>query len=214
MAAPTVEDRLRDLLASRYIDDDPENNAVLDALIGSVAEAADRLGIIAFGTDEIPPGQALSNPAVAPDWALPHAGLYTGGVMPGRLAGETDEDYLARARDALVYPLGIKRGTEEAVRRVTEPLLTGTRSVFISYSGGDPYLVAVRTITSETPDAAAVQAAIEGSYYSGGKRGAIRAELHLSYVVSDDPTFAEATLRFSDVPNGITAQNVTRDDVT
>jgi hypothetical protein len=33
-------------------------------------------------------------------------------------------------------------------------------------------------------------------------------------VTSDVVTFAEATLTFNAIPNGITAENVTRDDVT
>lgn len=214
MPVPTVTERLTSLLASRYVDGDVENNAVLDAIIGGIADAADRLSLIAFGSDEVPPGHALTDPSVAPDWALAHAALYTGGILPGRSAAEPYEDWLARARSAAVYPAGIKRGTDEAVRRAVEPLLTGTKTVVISVAAGDPYQMVIRTITSETPSPAAVQAAIEGSYVSGGQRGALRAEQTLSYLVSDSPTFAEATLRFSDVPNGVTALNVTRDDVT
>jgi hypothetical protein len=175
------------------------------------------------GTEIVPPAETgapgdrqLTDPRVAPIWALAHAGLYTGAILPGRRAGETETAWLARARDAVVYPLGIKRGTHEAVRRAVQPLLTGTKTVVIvDQSGGDPYSLLVRTITSETPDPAAVQLALEGDFVSGGHRGAIRAELKLDYVVSDEVTFAEATLRFSDLPPGtITAENVTREDVT
>jgi len=213
MAQPTVADRLSTLLASRYIDDDPENNAVLDALIGAIADAAARLAVIAYGTDTIPPGDALDDPSVAPTWSLAHAGLYTGGIMPGRKAGESITTYLARARDALVYPMGIKRGTEEAVRRAAAPYLTGTKTVFISV-GGSPYTLVIRTITAETPDPAALQLAITGSYVSGGARGAINAELGTTFLVSDYPPFAEGTRAMNAVANGVTALNVTRGDVT
>jgi hypothetical protein len=174
----------------------------------------ERLGIVAFGTDAIPVGHALTDPSVAPDWALAHASLYTsGGLLPGRKAGESQAAWLARARVQASAPLGILRGTDEAIILAVQPLLTGTKSVFINV-GGSPYQLIVRTITSETPDSAAVQAAIEGSYVSGGVRGAMRAELALSYSVSDTPTFAEATRIFSAVASTVTGTNVTRADVT
>lgn len=212
-----VADRLRTLLSHRRVDGDDENNAILDALCDGIGDALERLGTIAFGDPDlgIPAGRALSDPSVAPPWALPHAALYTGAVpLPGRWAGESDADYAARARDAAVYPLGPKRGTHEAVRRTAQPLLTGSKQVFIADNFGDQYGILVRTIVSETPDPAAVQAALVGSYVSGGERGAIRAELVLSYVTADYPTFAEGARRFNAVAAGITALNVTRADVT
>lgn len=212
-----VADRLRTLLAHRYVDGDDENNAILDGIVDGIADAMDRLGVVAFGDDVagVPAGRALSDPSVAPIWALPHAAMYTGAIpLPGRMAGESEEDWLARARDAAVYPLGIKRGTHEAVRRTVEPLLTGSKQVFIADDYGGDYDLLVRTIIAETPDPAAVEKALAGDYVSGGARGAIRAELVLTYVTADYPTFAEATLAFSAVPNGVTAENVTREDVT
>lgn len=211
MANPTVLERLDALLESRRYD--PESDAILDALLGAIADAAERLGVVAFGTDAVPPGRALSDPSVAPSWALAHAAQYTGAILPGRSAGETEDEWLARARDAAVYPAGLKRATEEAVRRAAAPYLTGTRSVFVSYTS-DPYAVVVRTITSETPDPAAVQAVLEGSYVSGGQRGAIGAHQVLIYETSDDPAFSEATLTFDAVADGVTALNVTLGDVT
>lgn len=211
MAAPTVLERLTALLDSRRID--AESDLILDAIIGGIADAAERLGIVAFGTDLIPPGRALSDPSVAPSWALAHAAQYTGAILPGRAAGETEEDWLARARDAAVYPFGIKRGTEEAVRRAAAGFLTGTKTVSINYTS-DPYEIVVRTIAAETPDPAAVQRAIEGDYVSGGYRGAIGAHQKLTYSTSDVPAFSEATLTFAAVPDGVTADNVTLGDVT
>lgn len=211
MANPTVLERLETLTESRRVD--PENDAILDAILGGIADAAERLGVIAFGTDEIPPGRALSDPSVAPAWALAHAAQYTGAILPGRSAGESEEAWLERARSVAVYPGGIKRGTEEAVRRAAEPYLTGTKTVAISYTG-NPYEIVVRTITGETPDPAAVQLALEGDFVSGGRRGAIGAQQKLTYQVSDVPAFSEATLRFNEVADGVTADNVTLGDVT
>jgi hypothetical protein len=212
-----VAERLRSLLEHRRVEGDTVNNAVLDALCDGFGDAMERLGLVGFGDIDagIEGGRVLRDPSVAPSWALAHAALYTGAVpLPGRLAGESEEDWLARARDAAVYPLGIKRGTHEAIRRSIQPLLTGTKTVFIADNFGQEYGILVRTVESETPDPAAVQLALEGSYVSGGERGAIRAELLLTYVRADLVTFAEATVRFSEVPGTVTAENVTREDVT
>jgi hypothetical protein len=210
---PTVTERLTDLLAHRRTGI-TESDAILDALIGAFGDALERVGLVAFGDETVSGVRYLRDPSVAHAWALRHAAMYVGAFLPGRAAGETEEAWLARARDAAVYPLGMKRGSHEAILRAVRPLLTGSKSVFITDTGGDPYEIQVRTVTSETPDPAAVQAAIEGDYVSGGRRGAIRAELVLDYVVSDVPTFAEATLRFDEVADGVTAENVTREDVT
>lgn len=213
-----VSDRLTELLAHRRTGD-AENDAILDGWILALSDAMDRLGLVAFGDPDADPPiegkSVLRDPRYAPIWALAHAALYTGATLPGRGAAETEESWLARARDAAVYPLGIKRGSEEALRRVISPLLTGSKSIFIVENvGGNPYVIQVRTIEGETADPTAVQAAIEGDYVSSGRRGAMRAEQQLVYIVSDDPTFADATLAFDDVPDGVTAENVTREDVT
>jgi hypothetical protein len=216
-----VTERLRVLLAHRYTGD-AVNEALLDALAAGIGDAAERIGVVAFGSPPavetdiaVPAGRALSDPSVAPVWALAHAALYTGAVpLPGRAAGESEEDWATRARDAAIYPLGIMRGTHEAIRRTAQPLLTGGKSVFIADNFGGDYDILVRTIVAETPDPAAVERALAGSYVSGGERGAIRAELLLTYITADYPTFAEATLRFNEVADGVTAENLTREDVT
>ena len=185
-----VIERLSTQLEHRRIAGDTVNNAILDALIGGIADGLERLALVAFGDEGVPAERVLRDPRYAPLWALAHAALYTGATVPGRTAGESDDGYLARARDAVAAPLGIRRGTHEAVRRVVQPLLTGSKTVFIDDEPGS-YVITVRTLSGETPDPAAVQAAIEGSYVSGGQRGAMRAELALSYIVSDEPVINE-----------------------
>lgn len=210
-----VAERLKTLLAHRYTGD-PVNDGILDGICEGIGDAAERIGLVGFGDPDTGAegSRILTDPRYAPLWSLSHAALYTGAQLPGRMAGESDDAYLARARDAAVYPLGIKRGTHEAIRRTVEPLLTGSQDVFIADNYGDEYGILVRTIEAETPDPAAVQAALEGSYVSGGQRGAIRAELLLTYLTADVVTFAEATLHFSDLPDSVTADNVIREDVT
>lgn len=184
-----VPDRLTEALEHRRTGG-LENDAILDALIGGMADGMERLGLVAFGEEGQPAERVLTDPRFAPLWALAHSAMYTGAILPGRLAGESEADYLARARDAVAFPLGIRRGTHEAIRRAVQPLLTGGKNVFIDDPAGS-YDITVRVLTSETPDAAAVEAALEGDFVSGGQRGAIRAELRLNLIVSDEAVINE-----------------------
>jgi hypothetical protein len=214
----TLAERILALLAHRYLEDDPESNELLEGLVGGIADAAEQLGVIAYGDDAagIPPGAALTDPAVAPAWALPHAALYTGGEMPARMPGEAEAAWLERARAAVVFPAGIRRGSHTAVRLAAAPHLTGTRTVFILDRVGNPYELVVRVRASEAADPDAVRLAIEGSYVSGGPRGAIRAELELVLIVSDGPIWQEAGagVRWIDLAPGVTAQTVELADIT
>lgn len=211
-------EHLMALMEHRQID--ATSDTIMQAILEAIAiDAMERLSVIAYGDPDadppVPPGKALNDPQVAPLWALAHAALYVGARMPGRLPGETDEAYTARARDAVIFPIGIKRGSHEAVRRSISPFLTGTKTISITdQAGGDPYALQVRTITAETPDPAAVQKALEGDYVSGGVRGAIRAELKLTYIVSPSVTWAEGTRAFNAVAGTVTFANVTYGDVT
>lgn len=213
MSVPTFADRVRALLESRVLSDDDESNQILDAFIEAFADAAMKLSVIAFGTDDIPPGQALKDPSVAPDWALAHAAQYTGSVLPGRFLGEEYDVWLARARDEAVYPRGIKRGTEEAVRRAAALWMTGTKTVVVSYTT-NPYEIVVRVAADEVPDVAALRFALSGDLVSGGRRGAIPADRRLILEVGDVVPFSEATLHFNVLPPTVTADNVTLGDVT
>lgn len=214
-AAP-VTSRFEDLLAHRKIEGDDENNAIVDALALALGDVFARFGLIAFGDAEagIEGSRILRDPTVAPLWALPHAALYVGAKLPGRLVGESDADYTARARDAAVYPFGLRRGTHEAVRRRIRAHLTGTQQVFISDNFGDDYGIYVRTLPDETPDPALIERLLEGDFVSGGEPGAIRAELALTYIADESPAWAEATVTWAAVDPAVTWANVRREDVT
>lgn len=203
------------LLAHRLLNDDAENNAIVGAFADALADVFEPLGLIAYGDEEarLDGARVMTDPAVAPLWALPHAAMYVGAKLPGRLPGEADADYLARARDAVVYPRGIRRGTHEAIHRAVRPHLTGTKTVIISDSYGGAYDIYVRTQTAETPDPAAVLQVLEGDYVSGGASGAIRAELALTYVVADYPAWPEGDVSWSAVAEGVTWSNVHAEDV-
>lgn len=211
-----THDRFGELLEHRKVEGDAENNAIVDAIALALGDSFDRLGLIAFGDEEagVEGARILRDPSVAPLWALPHASMYTGAKLPGRRAGESDEEYLERARDAAVYPLGILRGTHEAVRRAIQPLLTGTKTVIIADNYGDEYGILVRTMTEETPDPALVERTLQGDYVSGGQPEAIRAELVLTYTASDFVRWAEATRTWAAVDADVTWATVTREDLT
>lgn len=211
-----VGDKLTELLQHRRID--PESDAILDAIIGAIGDAADRVALIGYGdpASDTPGERVLRDPRVAPLWALAHAALYSGAKLPGRLAGESDVDFLARARDAVVYPFGMRRGTHEAIRRALAPYLTGTKTVYISDRYGGPYDLYVRTLPAETPDGAECRAVLEGGFISGDQPGVIRAEQLLTYVVSTGVAWAEAgpTRTWASVADGVTWANVTNADVS
>lgn len=216
--APLAHDviaRLTTLLEHRRTGE-LENDAILDSLAGAIGDAAGRVGLVGYGdpAQEVDGGRVLRDTRVAPLWALAHAALYVGARLPGRKAGETEDEYLTRARDAVVYPLGIRRGTHEAVRRTLQPFLTGTKSVYIGEDPNDPYAIVVRTENTETPDPAAARQALEGSFVSGGVPGAIRAELVLQYVTSAFATWIEGTRTYAATAATVTWANVTREDVT
>jgi hypothetical protein len=212
-----AHDLFAGLLAHRHIDGDDENNAIVDALALALGDVFEPLVLLAFGDESqgiAGMGRVLRDPAVAPLWALPHAALYVGARLPGRKAGESDQEYTARARDAAVYPFGLHRGTHEAIRRAINPYLTGNKTVFISDNYGGPYELYVRTLTEETPDPAMVERVLAGGFVSGSDPGAIRAELVLTYEAADYAAWLEATRRWSELGAGLQWSNVTREDLT
>ncbi|MCA1781989.1 MAG: phage tail protein [Dermatophilaceae bacterium] len=76
------------------------------------------------------------------------------GVPP--LAGADDETRRLRAKEAA----GWKRGSPSAIQGAARQALTGTRRVDLYERDGSAYHFRVRTYLSETPDAAAVVAAV------------------------------------------------------
>lgn len=208
-----VVERLTALLDHRRTGD-AESDSILAALIGGIADAMERLGLIAYGSGGVGGERFLRDPSVAPLWALAHAALYTGARLPGRAVGEDDGAYLARARTAAVFPFGIRRGTHQAVRRALEPYLTPGASIYISDTYGGPYDLYVRTLPAETPDPVKARAVLEGGFVSGGEPSAIRAEQVLTYVATAGVAWLEATRTWAGVADDVTWANVELGDVT
>lgn len=91
---------------------------------------------------------------------LPWLGLFVGVTMPGSLTA-------AAQRLRIRQTDGFRRGTPDAIQGAARQTLIGpdgtpdTATVFLEERiGGDAYHLTVATLTSETPDSAATQAAI------------------------------------------------------
>lgn len=163
-----LADRAVNLLSYLLIDD--ESDALLEGLVRGLLAPADDLSLVAHGDgDTIGPWQAITDPAVAPLWALPAAAQWTGGIMPARLPGETDDVYLARARAAVVHPNGMLRGSARSLTLVTQAYLTGTKRVnVLNQLGGDVWAVGVEVLASElTVDEAVLTAALNDNSIIG-----------------------------------------------
>lgn len=154
-----VADRAMTLLD--YLRIDEESDAILEGLARGVLDPAERLSLVAHGDDTHGAWAVLTDPQVAPLWALPHAAQWTGGKMPGRIAGESDEDYLARARAAVVRPVGMLRGSAGSLITAAQPYLTGTRRVRVVQGlGGSVWDVGVLVLEDEVIDLDKLTAAV------------------------------------------------------
>lgn len=144
---------------------DPENDRLLVAWTAALVSCLERLGVVAYGDPGagVDPRRVLRDPRVAPAWALPSAAQWTGGSVPERLPGETDEQYLDRARTVVVRPKGMLRGGQRSLVDVVVPLLSGPveqRVVqVVERFGGDPWETRVLTREAQTPSVPAVLAA-------------------------------------------------------
>jgi hypothetical protein len=142
---------------------DPTSDALLDALVGGLtSDQVERLSLVAFGDGaDVGSWEAITNPTKAPLWALPHSALYTGGILPPRMLGESDEDYLVRARAAVVQPRGPLRGSLAAARIAAWPHLTGTKTVRVDERhDDDDWEYAVLVLEAEVVDLDALTAAV------------------------------------------------------
>lgn len=135
---------------------DPESDLLLEQHTTALASCLERLAEVAYSQVSI-----LRDPRFAPLWALAHAGLWTGGTMPPRLAGESEITYQERARVEVVRPRGMRRGGVRSLVDVVTPLLSGPVEeryveVVEHYDEWDTLVI---THTDQTPDPAAVAAA-------------------------------------------------------
>lgn len=87
----------------------------------------------------------------------PEGMAWLGQLLGVRIPPSADE---AIARAMLVTPAGIHRGTRPAMEGAIAPLLIGNKTVYFFERDTSAYHIAIRTRTTETPDPAAVLAAL------------------------------------------------------
>jgi hypothetical protein len=134
--------------------DDASNNYALAWYIAALSEAWQDVDDVARDTDAGPGWSSLLDLNRCPVEALPWLAQFVGVKL---VTGSTD----AAMRARIASTDGWKRGTPAALIGAVTPLLTGTKTViFRERNGGDPYALLVHTKTSETPDSAAVLAAL------------------------------------------------------
>lgn len=144
---------LFDALAPLNVDADGEENADLLAWCAAVCGPAEPIWDRLQETEDRPPWALLFDADECPAYALPWLSQFVG----VRIEDQWSEEEI---RAAIKNPSGWKRGTPEAIRLAARATLTGSKSVSIFERDGDAYNLTVRTLTSETPDEAATEAAI------------------------------------------------------
>jgi len=136
--------------------DDAEHGDAHAHLSGALAAALERTAEI-YDPEEGLPGSPLVDVDRCPDWALPWLAALVGVTLPTGIDAAT-------MREGIRSVAGWKRGTPAALRAAAGLHLTGDKTVYFRErdpTGGDPpYCVEVVTLTSETPDPAAVEAAL------------------------------------------------------
>lgn len=138
---------------------DATSDGLLDGLTRGLLDPFDRTSEVAHDGEY--PWQLLTDSAVAPLWALPYAGQWTGGKMPARFAGESDADYEARARAELTRPRGMRRGSPQSLKSLAQSYLTGSKTVvFAQRIGGVLYDHAVYVYAAECPSTTALEDAL------------------------------------------------------
>lgn len=116
---------------------------------------------LAYDSDDGPGWSALVDLARAPTWALPWLAQLSGARLRAQQAGEDEEAYWDAMRLRISSVDGRNRGGPEAFALAAVRHLTGSRYVILNErAGGSAYRVAVRTLTSETPDPGLVEAAL------------------------------------------------------
>lgn len=133
---------------------DPDPDGALQTWCEQFCAPVERIWERLAETEDQPGWAVLFDADNCPAYALPWLAQFVG----VRIEDQWSEQEI---RDAIKTPTGWKRGTPAAMITAAAATLTGAKSVgFIERSGGDAYALAVRTLTSETPDPAGTEAAI------------------------------------------------------
>jgi hypothetical protein len=188
--------------------DDPTSDALLEGLLRGLLDPAGPLSLWAHGDGvDVAPWEAYTDPTKATLDTIAYAAQWTGGTVPTRRSGESDDVYLARARAELARARNVRRGSRESIEDVVRgyvpaisawrvvPSADGTRWNHIVYlSPGDmasaPALSAVLNHPAVVPAGARIQVLSES-----------------------DAIWANGATVWSAVPVAATWANVTADQI-
>ena len=154
MTAPTLTalgERLRDRTGP-LAPDDPAYGYAHAHLSQALNLMIDQVGAVFDPDGDVPPGAPLLDPALCPDFALPWLAQIVGVQLPAGLPASDWRELIAQ--------LGrYHTGTPAALASAAAFALTGTKTVYFRERyGGDAYVLEIVTLSSETPDPAAVLA--------------------------------------------------------
>lgn len=152
MSATDWADRMYGVLEP-YTYADAQNGYALQKFLESIGEMYEEIIDFAYDTDTDDGWTLLLDVARVPSKAIDWLGQFVG-VVP--LDGLTDAQKIQR----IVAREGFSRGTPHGMRAAAQVFLTGTKTVNIFERDTSPYHLTVQTYTSQTPNSAAVLAAL------------------------------------------------------
>lgn len=120
---------------------------------GAIASMFDQIEKYARDDGDFPGWSILLDPDRCPVEALPFLAQFVGVRLPSTLTEQ-------QQRDRIKGTDGFKRGTPGAIMDAARIHLTGNKTVFMRERDGGAYNLTVVTYVSETPDSAAVLAAL------------------------------------------------------
>ena len=151
LSPESFAERLYLSLAPLALSDD-QNGWSLLILINAIGQMFQELDVYMRDGPDGPGWSALMDVNRCPPEALGWLGQFVG----VRLLPDTTTD---EQRERIKSTDGFRRGTPEAIRAAAQATLTGTQTVVITERDGDPYVLTVTTLATETPNVAATRTA-------------------------------------------------------
>lgn len=156
VTAPTpAAETLYEALSPAFVEPDDENGLALLGLCNALTSGnIDAIREYVVEHEGRPGWQIILDPQRAPAIVLPWLAQFDGANL------RPDLDETGR-RDAIVAPEAFGRGTPEAMKRVAERRLTGTKTVIVTerYTGS-AWRLLIETLEGETPEPAKTEAEI------------------------------------------------------
>jgi hypothetical protein len=140
---------------------DAQNGYAFGNLCEGMMRPFEDIALLVDAEDGTSPWVPLFDVDLCPDWALPWLAQVVGVRLPAAVTGDQAREYIKTLSFEQI-------GKPETIRKVVQSQLTGDKTVYFrERDGGDAYALEIVTITSETPDAAAISRAILAAVPSG-----------------------------------------------